>query len=149
MAAIDLTLHVDAPREVVFEVMTDHAAYSEFTPLWKTKLEQEGEPAPNGVGTIRRFKMAPFVPALREEVIGYDAPATMSYKLLSGLPLKSHVGTITLIEASEGGTELRYHVESEPKLPVAKFIPRALTRRAIRDLAKGIKAESEKRASKS
>lgn len=146
MAAIDHTVHVDASREVVFDVMTDHLAYPDFTPMRKAKLEKEGDPAPNGIGAIRKFKMLPLGPAIREEVIGYDAPATMSYKLLSGLPLKDHVGTITLLEANEGGTELRYHVESEPKLPVAKFIPRAITRKAISDLANGIKKEAEKRA---
>lgn len=143
---MDFKFQVDAPREVVFEVMTDHAGYSEFTPLWRTKVEKEGEREPNGVGAVRAFKSLPVAPTVREEIIAYDAPATMSYRLLSGLPLKDHVGTITLIEAADGTTELRYHVESDPAIPVAKFLPLALIRKAIRDLGNGIKAEAERRA---
>lgn len=145
MPAIDLTIHVAAPREVVFDVMTDHAAYSKFTSLWKSKIEKQGAPAPGGLGAIRALKAAPFAPEIREEIIGYDRPATMSYRLLSGLPLKDHVGTITLIDSGTG-TDMRYHVKTTPKLPVAKFLPMAIIRRAIKDLAKGVKRESEKRA---
>jgi uncharacterized protein YndB with AHSA1/START domain len=146
MPAIDLTFHVDAPREVVFDVMTDHAAYSDWGPVHKAKLEKEGDPAPNGRGAVRMLKAVPLGPKIREEIIGYDAPATMSYKLLSGLPLKDHIGTITLIAANEGGTELRYHVETRPSLPVAKFVLMAIIRKAVKDLAKAIKGEAEKRA---
>ena len=146
MPAIDLTIHVAAPREVVFDVMTDHASYSKFTSLWRSQIEKEGTPAPGGIGTIRALRAAPFAPVIREEIIGYDRPATMSYRLLSGLPLKDHVGTITLIDSGTGGTDLRYHVDTSPKVPVAKFIPMAIIRRAIKDLAKGVKREAEKRA---
>ena len=65
-----------------------------MTPLRKSELEREGEPAPNGVGAIR--VLTAVGPPLREEVLTYEEPSRFSYKLLSGLPVRDHVGTVEL-----------------------------------------------------
>jgi hypothetical protein len=46
--AFDVTIR--APREVVFDVLTDHVGYAAITPV---ELEREGDPAPNGTGAVR------------------------------------------------------------------------------------------------
>ena len=50
MASFTFTREIAAPPETVFEVLTDHRGYSELTPLRKSELEREGEPAPTGSG---------------------------------------------------------------------------------------------------
>ena len=99
MASFTFVREIAAPPEIVFEVLTDHRGYAEMTPLRKSELEREGEPAPNGVGAIRVLRAVG--PPLREEVIAYEPPSRFSYKVLSGLPVRDHVGTVELTAEGE------------------------------------------------
>lgn len=135
---------VAAPPEVVFDVLTDHRRYTEITPLRKAELEREGEPAPNGLGAIRVLSALPG-PPMREEVIGYERPDRFSYKILSGLPVRDHVGTVEL-KAAGTGTELVYAVKTTPTIPLSGPAFMAILKKAIRDLIAGVAKESERRA---
>lgn len=143
MATFTFERQVAAPPEVVFEVLTDHRRYSEITPLRKSELEREGEPAPNGVGAIR--VLGGVGPPLREEVIDYEPATRFSYKLLSGAPLRDHVGTVELTPV-EGGTKVVYAVRTEPTLPVVGAAVVGVARFGVKQLLNGISAESERRA---
>jgi carbon monoxide dehydrogenase subunit G len=142
MASFTYVRQVAAPPEVVFDVLTDHRRYNEITPVRKAELEREGEPAPNGVGAIRVLTVVP--PPMREEVIAYERPSRFSYKILSGLPVRDHVGTVEL-KAAGGGTELTYAVKSTPTIPLAGPVFMAILKKAIRDLIAGVTKESESR----
>ena len=143
MASFRYVRHVAAPPEIVFEVLTDHRRYPEITPLRKAVLEREGEPAPNGLGAIRVLTAAG--PPMREEVIAYDPPNRFSYKLLSGLPFRDHVGTVELTPLDEG-TQVIYAVHTTPTVPVGGFVAMAVLKQAIRQLLGGVAKESERRA---
>jgi len=144
MASFRYVRQVAAPPEVVFDVLTDHRRYTEITPLRKAELEREGEPSPNGLGAIRVLSALPG-PPMREEVIGYERPSRFSYKILSGLPVRDHVGTVEL-KAAGGGTEVTYAVKTTPtpSLVAPVFMP--ILKKAIRDLIGGVAKESERRA---
>jgi uncharacterized protein YndB with AHSA1/START domain len=135
---------VAAPPETVFDVLTDHRRYTEITPLRKAELEREGEPTPNGLGAIRVLSALPG-PPMREEVIGYERPSRFSYKILSGLPVRDHVGTVEL-KPADGGTEVIYAVKTTPTIPLAGPVFMAILKKAIRDLIGGVAKESERRA---
>ena len=143
MASFTFNREIAAPPETVFEVLTDHAKYSELTPLRKSVLERQGEPAPNGVGAIR--KLSAVGPALREEVIAYEEPSRFSYTLLSGLPVRDHVGTVELTP-NGGGTKMVYAVKTLPTVPVVGSVVVAAVKQAVKGLIGGIAAESERRA---
>ncbi|HEY5815621.1 MAG TPA: SRPBCC family protein [Solirubrobacterales bacterium] len=143
MASFTFVREVDAPPEVVFEVLTDHRRYAEITPIRKSELEREGEPAPNGVGAIRVLRSVG--PPLREEVIVYEAPRRFSYKLLSGAPLRDHVGTVELTPEG-GGTKVTYAVRTNPTLPLARGVAVAVAKFGVKQLVDGIVAESERRS---
>ncbi len=143
MASFTFTREIAAPAETVFEVLTDHRGYTELTPLRKAELEREGEPTPNGVGAIR--KLTAVGPPMREEVIAFEAPSRFSYTVLSGLPVRDHVGTVEL--SAEGtGTKMVYAVRTHPTLPVVGFAVVAAIKRAIKGLIDGVANESERRA---
>jgi hypothetical protein len=144
MASFRYVRQVAAPPEVVFDVLTDHRRYTEITPLRRAELEREGEPAPNGLGAIRVLSALPG-PPMREEVIGYERPSRFSYKILSGLPVRDHVGTVEL-GAKGGGTELVYAVKTTPTIPLSGPVFMAILKKAIRDLIGGVAKESESRA---
>lgn len=143
MASFTLEREIGAPPETVFDVLTDHRRYAEITPLRKSELEREGEPAPNGVGSIR--VLGAVGPDLREETIVYERPRRFSYKVLSGLPVRDHVGTVSL-EPSEGGTKVVYALKVMPTVPVFGGLVVAFVRQAIVQLLNGVTAESERRA---
>ena len=143
MASFTLVREIAAPPEVVFDVLTDHRRYAELTALRKAELEREGEPAPNGVGAIR--VLTAVGPPMREEVLVYERPSRFSYTVLSGLPVRDHVGTAELT-AHDGGTKIVYAVRTEPTVPLAGGLVVAAIKQGIGRLLDGVAAESERRA---
>jgi uncharacterized protein YndB with AHSA1/START domain len=143
MASFTYTREVAAPPATVFEVLTDHRGYAKITPLRKAELEREGEPAPNGVGAIR--VLAAVGPPLREEVVAYEPPSRFSYKLLSGLPVRDHLGTVEL-SPSNGGTRMVYAVRTTPTVPLVGTAVVAAVKIGVRQLIEGIVKDSERRA---
>jgi uncharacterized protein YndB with AHSA1/START domain len=143
VASFTFVREVDAPPETVFEVLTDHRRYAEITPMRKSELEREGDPAPNGVGAIR--VLTAIGPPLREETIVYEEPSRFSYKLLSGAPLRDHVGTVELTP-QDGGTKVTYAVRTTPTVPLVGAAVVAVARLGVKQLVDGIVAESERRA---
>jgi len=143
MASFTFTREIAAPPETVFDVLTDHRRYSELTPLRRSELEREGDPSPNGVGAIRRLTAVG--PALREEVIAYQQPSRFSYTLLSGLPVRNHVGTVEL-KADGEGTRMVYAVRTQPTVPLAGPVVVAVIKQGVKGLIDGVVGESERRA---
>jgi uncharacterized protein YndB with AHSA1/START domain len=142
MASFTFVREIEAPPETVFEVLTDHRGYADITPVRKVEMEREGEPAPNGVGAIRVLHA--LGPPLREEVIAYEAPSRFSYKLLSGLPVRDHVGTVELTP-NGAGTKVVYAVRTHPTLPVVGGVVVVAIEQAIKQLLSGVAKESERR----
>jgi len=143
VASFTLTREIAAPPETVFEVLTDHRRYSELTPLRRSELERAGSSVPNGVGAIR--KLTAVGPPMREEVIAYEAPSRVSYTVLSGLPVRDHVGTVELAAGGQG-TRMVYAVRTQPTLPVVGGVVVAVVKQAIKGLIDGVAKESERRA---
>jgi uncharacterized protein YndB with AHSA1/START domain len=143
MASFTFTREISAPPETVFEVLTDHRRYSELTPLRKSVLERQGEADVNGVGAIRSLTL--LGPPMREEVLAYRAPSRFSYTVLSGLPVRDHVGTVEL-SADGSGTKMVYAVRTQPTLPVVGAAVVAVVKQAVKGLIDGISKESERRS---
>jgi len=143
LASFSLVRHVAAPPEVVFDVFTDHRRYAEITPMRRSVLEREGEPAPNGVGAIRALHSVG--PPLREEVIAYERPRRFAYRVVSGIPVRDHVGTVELTPEGEG-TNVVYAIRTFPTLPLVGGAIVAVTRMAVQRLLDDVAAESERRA---
>jgi uncharacterized protein YndB with AHSA1/START domain len=143
MASFTYVRQVAAPPEIVFDVLTDHRRYTEITQLRRAELEREGKPEPDGVGAIRVLGLAG--PPMREEVLAYERPYRFSYTLLSGLPVRDHVGTVEL-SPSEGGTEVVYAIHTTPTIPFAGAPTIFFMKQGIKTLLGGVAKESERRA---
>ncbi|HEY7256418.1 MAG TPA: SRPBCC family protein [Solirubrobacterales bacterium] len=143
MASFTFVREIKAPPEVVFELLTDHRGYAGLTPLRRVDLEREGDPPPNGVGAIRVLHAVG--PPLREEVLAYRPPSRFSYKVISGLPVRDHVGTVELSEHA-GGTQVVYAVRTHPTVPIVGRAVVAGVRQGVKQLLNGIAAEAERRA---
>src|ERR1700753_966328 len=115
MVEFTLTQTTTAPIEEVFDALTTHRGIADYMPLLRrSTLDREGTPAPNGVGAVRR--LAAVGPPIVEEIIDYERAVRYAYKLLSGSPVRDHVGTVELREAGTG-TEVTWHLRSTPTIP--------------------------------
>lgn len=135
MIDFTLTRTSSAAIDVVFDRLTDHRAMADVTPLRKSTLEREGTPAPNGVGAVRRLELVG--PPIREEIIEFSRPDGFAYRLLSGLPVKDHVGRATLRETPGGGTEVTYTITSTPTVPGAGLVLGPVLKKSVGDFVKG------------
>jgi uncharacterized protein YndB with AHSA1/START domain len=135
MIEFTLTRTTTAPIETVFEALTNHRAIADY--VWavrRSTLDREGVPAPNGVGAIRRLEAVG--PPIVEEIIDYQRPNRYAYKLLSGAPVRDHVGTVELREAGSG-TTVSWHLVSTPKLPGGDWLLAPVLKKVIGELFKG------------
>ncbi|MGD1172493.1 SRPBCC family protein [Mycobacterium seoulense] len=144
MIEFTLTRTSTAPIETVFDAMTDHRAIAENTRGFRrSTLDREGNPAPNGVGAIRR--LVALGPPFVEEIIEYERPTRYAYKMLSGAPTRNHIGTIQLRE-TDTGTEVSWHLRSTLKIPGVDRLMLPVFKRVIDELLKGAITAAERRA---
>ena len=143
VASFTLRRSIAAPIDIVFEVLTDHRGAAKISALRSSTLEREGEPPPNGVGAIRVLRLAG--PPIREQVTVFDPPTLFGYRLLSGMPARSHIAMVELAP-QDTHTLLTYRVDSSPKLPMPAAVWSAIVRPGISHLLRGVVKESERRA---
>ena len=143
MPTFTLEKSVAAPPSTVFEVLADHRNYSAISRIRSSTLEREGSPAPNGVGAIRVLKTVG--PPVREEIVEFVPGERLVYKLLSGAPLRDHVGTVTLTERTDG-THVSYRIDTTPTIPFAGVAVMPVVKTAVRQLFDGVATEAERRA---
>ena len=139
-----LTRTTTAPIETVFDSLTNHRGIADY--VWavrRSTLDREGVPAPNGVGAVRRIEAVG--PPIVEEIIDYQRPSRYAYKMLSGAPVRDHVGTVELREAGSG-TEVSWHLVSTPKIPGLDWLLTPVLKKVIGDLFKGAIATAERDA---
>lgn len=106
---------IKAPPGRVFDAFVDHRRYAEMTPVRKSTLEKEGDPAPNGLGAVRKLELVG--PPIVEEVVGYERPNYFAYKALKGLPVKEHLGEVRLTETGDDCTRVQYRVSYTASIP--------------------------------
>jgi uncharacterized protein YndB with AHSA1/START domain len=143
VATLDFSRTVAAPVETVWEVLSDLRGMSDYTRVRRVEIERDGDPPPNGLGAIRALYAVG--PPIREEIIAFEPPRHLSYRMLSGAPVRDHVGTIEL-EPAGVGTRMGYVLETTPKLPLTGFALIPVVRFVVEDIVSGIAAEAERRA---
>lgn len=142
---IDFTLSrtSKAPIDAVFDVMTNHRKLADYSWLFRrSTIDLEGDPAPNGLGTIRR--LASYGTTFVEEIIEYDKPTRWAYKMISGIPTHDQVGTITLRQV-EDGTDVRWNLRATLKLPGLDWIAQPIGKWFIDQLLNGLIRAAERR----
>jgi len=144
MTEFTLTRTTTAPIETVFDALTNHRGIADY--VWavrRSTLDREGTPAPNGVGAVRRLEA--LGPPIVEEIIEYQRPTVYAYKMVSGAPVRDHVGTVALREVGTG-TEVSWHLRSTPKIPGLDWLLSPVLKRVIGELLNGGVDAAEGRA---
>ena len=95
----------DAPPEVVWPLLGEARRWCEWSFLTASGLERDGSPDPDGVGAVRRFTRNGV--GSREEVVAWDPPHHLAYRILSGFPVRDYRSDVTL-EPAGGGTRIEW-----------------------------------------
>lgn len=85
---------VEAPIEVVWDMVADARRYHTWAAMPVSTLEREGDETPDGVGAIRNLGTPGFVS--REEVVAFEPPTHLAYVLLAGLPIRDYRADVRL-----------------------------------------------------
>ncbi|MBI4510343.1 MAG: SRPBCC family protein [Deltaproteobacteria bacterium] len=92
MQRVEVHHIIRAPIEATWSSYTDHQSWTRWAGLGKVTLDRAGEPAPNGTGCVRVINTA----GVRtiEEVVAFEPPRRMTYRLIGGIPVRDHLGEV-------------------------------------------------------
>jgi hypothetical protein len=141
---VEATVRVAAPRQAVWDVLADLRSWQEWGDWQSTEIEREGDPAPHGVGAVRRMVRRPLT--IREQVELLEPPSRFGYTLLSGLPLRDYHSVVTLTDAGPDCTNLHWESRFDARWRVLDAPMRKLVRATLEDVGKKLAAEAERRA---
>ncbi len=138
--AVVARTRIAAPRERVWQHITDHEGMSSWSPFREVTLVREGTPDRCGFGAVRR--MQGMGPALEEEVVGWDPPARYDYRLRRGAPIRRHSGCVLLREQGTA-TEVEWIIRFRPLIPGTGALVRAALQRGIAGMLAQLKQRLE------
>lgn len=135
MRTIDITETIALPIDRVFGLLADHANYHRFPGITRSELLTEGEPAPNGLGAVRRVALGNVV--LDEEITAFEHPNRLAYRVIASRPVKvEHEGGVIELTAVPEGTEIRWRSTFKLKIPLIGWF---VTRRAAKQFEQGFR----------
>ena len=135
---------IDAPIEVVWDVLTDHAAYRSWTPVVSSRLVTPGTSEPNGVDAVRFLGVGPV--GAKEKVLVHEPPHHLAYTVVAGLPVREYRADARLAEGDGAWTSLEYTGSFQPRVPGTGRVLAFLVSTVLRTLVSSLARESERRA---
>jgi len=118
------------PIQRVWDVVSDHRGLDRWLlPGATIRLDPEGHSEPNGLGAVRVIERGSF--RGEEKVVAYSPPHHLAYTVVSGAPIKKHLGEIFLEKVAEG-TRVRWTVEFAPVVPGTGLVIAAIVRRVLK-----------------
>jgi uncharacterized protein YndB with AHSA1/START domain len=136
MQEVEVVRRFSEPPERVFAVYTDHAGWSRWAGIGGSRLARSGHPHPNGTGALRVLGPGPF--AAREEVLDFEPPKRLTYRVVGGgIPFRDHLGEV-LFEPDAGGTRVVWRCRFESALPGLGPLLRAIVTRVFRRALEGL-----------
>jgi len=122
----------DAPVEDVWPLLGEAARWRDWSFLTASGLERTGSPEPDGVGAVRAFSR--YGVGSREEVVAWDPPHHLAYRILSGFPVRDYRADVTL-EAAGDGTRIEWAGAWSPKWPGTGRVLQAVLPRMMQRFA--------------
>lgn len=141
---INRTSNADAAT--LFQLVSDGARWSDWAKpvVPSSEWVTEGDPAPGGVGAIRKLGLGPL--GVKEQTTAYEQDRLHAYALLTPGPVNNYRGEVRLTPRQEGGTDIRWTGRFEERIPgTGKFAKRALNG-LISQLATKLVSAAERRS---
>jgi len=106
----------NVPREEVFAVIADPYKLGEINSFNIERIKDSTGDDVNGVGSVKRLKMG-FFSKIDEVVTEFDVPELIEYRVLTGIPVKNHVGRMTFVDLGNGRSRVEFLIHFESKYP--------------------------------
>jgi hypothetical protein len=109
MFSFEINRTTSAQAATLFRLETDGARWSEWAKplIVQSSWEQRGDPAPGGVGAVRKVGMWPL--RMREKTVAYEQDRRHVYTQIGPpLPAKDYRAELLLTPNAAGGTDLRW-----------------------------------------
>jgi uncharacterized protein YndB with AHSA1/START domain len=135
--AIEAEARTTASREDVWALLEDPASWAQWGAWSSVEVEGGG---PQGVGVERTLVKRPY--RVRERITEWEPGRRHSYELLEGMNVRGYRSTVTLDDASGGGTAIRWRSEYDRAGPVTALVLRAAVRDSCKRLAKAASIRS-------
>ncbi|MBV9869328.1 MAG: SRPBCC family protein [Frankiaceae bacterium] len=112
----DVRTWSSAQPEEVFALLADANTWKTWAGpmIMKSWFSKEGDPAPGGVGAVRRLGARGF--ATREEITEYDPPHYLAYTILGKAPMRDYRAIVSF-DRHDGGTRITWAGAFEPVIP--------------------------------
>jgi uncharacterized protein YndB with AHSA1/START domain len=110
----ELVSEIAAPVERVWAVISDHAGWQAWSGAQEVVVRQQGDPPPGGLGTIRVLRRGGF--AIEEEVVGFEPPLWLAYRVTAGIPVRD-CGVEIRLAPSGAATHVTWRVRFRPLVP--------------------------------
>jgi uncharacterized protein YndB with AHSA1/START domain len=138
----EVTARSAAPPARVFELLADATSWTRWAgPLiGHASWEQQGEPAPGGVGAVRKLGRWPVFG--REKIVVSVPPSHHAYTLLSGSPVRNYRADVRLTPDANG-TLIRWGGTFEPIVPGTGPVLAGIYRRMIGSFARRLAGYAE------
>ncbi len=140
MIQIGLEIHIDAPRNRVWEILVDHERMPEWFPAREVIRRRAGEPDPDGIGARRVVRISGL--AIEEIVTAFKPCEHLEYSVTEGAPFVDHTSDVILV--SEGdGTRVRWCARLRPLIPGTGWLVQSNLTRTLKRALSGLKRKAE------
>ena len=132
-----------APVEAVWVLIGEARRWKEWTFLDRSDLEETGEPAPDGVGALRRFTK--FGVGSLERVVAWDPPHHLGYTIVKGFPVRNYRADVTCTP-EDPGTLVSWAATFDPLVPGTGRLMVLVLNRMLGGFATGVARHAERSA---
>ena len=137
-----------APAATLFRLVSDGANWSSWAKpiIVSSSWARQGDPAPGGVGAIRKIGLWPVL--VQEETIEYEQDRRHAYKLVAPpSPAKDYFGEVVLTPNAAGGTDIHWTGSFVEGVPGTGPLMRAALGGAVRFFADCLVKAAERESS--
>lgn len=145
--SFEVTKTSSAPAATLFQLETDGANWAEWAKpiVVQSSWAREGEPAPAGIGAVRKIGMWPVL--VQEETVEYEQDRRHVYKLVGpASPAKDYVAEVVFTPNAAGGTDMRWSGSFTEGVPGTGPAMRAALGGAVKYFAGRLVKEAERRS---
>ncbi len=106
--SFEVTKTSTAPAATLFRLETDGGNWSKWAKpiVFQSSWARQGEPAPGGVGAIRKVGAWPVF--VQEETVEYEQDRRHTYKLVGPAPVDDYLAEVVFTPNAAGGTDIRW-----------------------------------------
>jgi Polyketide cyclase / dehydrase and lipid transport len=136
-----------APAATLFQLETDGANWAQWAKpiVVQSSWARQGDPAPGGIGAIRKVGMWPML--VQEETVEYEQDRRHVYKLVGPpSPAKDYFGEVVFTPNATGGTDIHWSGSFIEGVPGTGRVMRAALGGAVRYFAGRLVKEAERQS---